>query len=186
MSIKAVQLKTGTVVDYKDGLWSVEENEKVAKGKGDSFYMIRLRNLRTGQLIRERFRTVDTFEDVFIERKSLEYLYSDNDSHVLMDQETFEQVMLPKEFIGEQEVYLVPNIEVQVGFVEGQPITAELPNTVELEVTDTPPQVKGATATSQLKDATCDTGAKVKVPEFVENGTRIKVDTRTGEYLGRV
>jgi elongation factor P len=185
MSIKAIDLRRGQVVEFKDGLWACEDNTQVAKGKGDSFYVIKLRNVSTGQLITERFRTVDQFEPVFVDRKKMEYLYSDGTYHVVMDPETYEQVELLQEFIGEDAVYLTPNCMLQIGFVEGRPITVELPASVELTVVDTPPQVKGATVTNQLKEAICDGGAKIKVPPFVENGTVVKVDTRTGEYLGR-
>lgn len=185
MSIRAVELRRGTVVEYKDGLWACVDNQKVAKGKGDSFYTIKLKNILTGQLITERFRTVDPFETVFVDRKSMEYLYSDGSSHIVMDPESYEQIELPADMIGDDAVYLTPNIPLQIGFVEGKPITVELPNTVELTVQDTAPQVKGATATNQLKDAVCEGGAKIRVPPFVENGTVVKVDTRSGEYLGR-
>ena len=185
MSVKAVHLRRGQAVGYKEGVWTVVENTKVEKGKGKSYYQIQLRNVKTGQLIRGRFNTNDAFEEAFVDRKSLEYLYSAGEAHVVMDPESYDQIELPADLLGEKSVYLIPNVRLEVGFVDGDPVSAELPNTVELTVTDTPPQVKGATATSQLKDATCDTGAKVRVPPFVENGTKIKVDTRTGEYLGR-
>jgi elongation factor P len=115
----------------------------------------------------------------------MEYLYSDASSHVVMDPDTFEQVHLPAELIGDQKVYLVPNIHLQVAFVDGKAVTVDLPNTVELTVAQTPPQVKSATATSQMKEAVCEGGARIKVPAFVENGTKVKVDTRTGEYISR-
>ncbi len=186
MSIKASDLRRGQAVEYKDGVWVCQENMKVAKGKGQSYQSIQLRNAETGQLITERFRTTEPFEEVFVNRKRMEYLYSDGMNHVFMDPESFEQQEIPQEVIGDQGVYLQPNIECQVVEVEGQVIDVELPNSVELEVVDTPPEVKGATVTNQLKDAECEGGAKVKVPPFVENGTKVKVDTRTGEYLGRV
>jgi elongation factor P len=115
----------------------------------------------------------------------MEFLYAQSAGYVVMDPETFEQTTLPAELIGDQAVYLTPNTEVEVSYVDGQPMLVELPNTVELTVTDTPPQVKGATATNQLKDAECEGGARIKVPPFIENGTVVKVDTRTGEYIGR-
>lgn len=185
MSIKAVELRRGMVVDYKGGYWACVGNEKVAKGKGDSFYVIKLKNVQTGQLITERFRTVHPFETVFVDRKPMEYLYSDSSSHVVMDPESYDQVELPADLIGDDAVYLVPNCTLQVGFIEGRALTVELPNSVELTIVDTPPQVKGATATSQMKDAVCEGGARIRVPPFVENGTVVKVDTRSGEYLGR-
>ena len=113
------------------------------------------------------------------------YLYSDGSSHILMDGKTYEQLSVPAELIGDKSAYLTENVEIMIAFVEGQPVQAELPNVVELKVADTPPQVKGATATSQLKDAICEGGARIRVPPFVENGTVVKIDTRTGEYLGR-
>ena len=160
-------------------------NEKIAKGKGQSYQSISLKNVRTGQLISERFRTTEQFEQAIVDRKRFEYLYSDGSSHVIMDPDSYEQISIPAELIGDKSVYLTENISLEVALVEGQPILAEMPNTVELKVIDTPPQVKGATATSQLKDAVCEGGARIRVPPFVENGTMVKVDTRTGEYLGR-
>jgi elongation factor P len=185
MSIKAIDIRRGQIVGYKDALWAIVKNEKVAKGNWRSYQVIQLKNVQSGQLIEERFRTDDQFEEVFFDRRPMEYLYSDGAHHVVMDPESFEQIELPAELIGDDAVYLAPNITLQVGFVEGRAITVELPNTVELTVTDTPPQVKGATATGQLKEAVCEGGARVKVPSFVENGTKVKVDTRSGEYLGR-
>ncbi len=185
MSVKAVNLRRGMAVDYRGGIWVAIDNQKIEKGKGNSFYQIQLKNVQTGQSIRERFRTNDQFEQVMLDKKSMEYLYSDASSHVVMDPDTYDQVELPGELIGDGKVYLVPNIRLEIAFVEGTPIIAELPNTVVLKVTDTPPQVKGATATNQLKDAVCEGGARVRVPPFVENGSEIKVDTRTGEYLSR-
>ncbi len=185
MSIRAIHVKAGQAIRYKDGVWSVVSNEKVAKGKGQSYQSIQLRNIETGQLINERFRTTEEFDEVFVERKDMEYLYSDADSHVLMDLESYEQVHLPAELIGDKSAFLTPNIRLQVCIIEGKIVGAELPNTVVLTVTDTPPQIKGATATNQDKEALCDTGARVKVPPFIENGESIEVDTRSGQYIGR-
>ncbi len=185
MGIKAIDVRKGSVVNFKDGLWTVISNEKVAKGNWRSYQVIKLKNVLTGQSIEDRFRTDEDFTPVFLDRKPMEYLYSTTDAHVLMDQQSYEQVEMPADLIGNDKVYLTPNLVIQVGFVEGKAVTVELPNTVELTVIDTPPQVRGATATNQLKDAECEGGAKIKVPPFVENGTVVKVDTRTGEYLGR-
>lgn len=185
MSIRAIHVKGGQAVRYKDGVWSVVSNEKVAKGKGQSYQSIQFRNIQTGQLISERFRTTEEFDEVFVERKEMEYLYSDGDGHVLMDMESYEQVHVPADMVGDKSVFLTPNIRLEVCIIEGKLIGVELPNTVVLTVTETPPQIKGATATNQEKEALCDTGARVKVPPFIENGEQIQVDTRTGEYIGR-
>ncbi len=185
MSIEAIDLRRGKAFIYKSNVCVVVDNVKVAKGKGQSYQVVQFKNVRTGQLFKERFRTTESFEEAFVDRKEMEYLYSDGSSHVLMDGESYEQVNIPAELIGEKSVYLTPNCIISATFVEGECVLAELPNTVELEIKDTPPEVKGATATNQLKEATCEGGARVRVPPFIENGTKIKVDTRTGEYLGR-
>ena len=185
MSIKAIDLRRGMAVSYKGGVWVCIENEKVAKGKGQSYQSVALKNVQSGQLIRQRCRTTEEFEESFLERKTVTYLYSDGDGHVVMDHDTYEQVHIPAELIGDRSVYLKEDIQIEISFVDAQAVTVELPNTVELTVTDTPPEVKGATATNQLKDALCEGGARIRVPPFVENGQTIKVDTRTGEYLGK-
>ena len=185
MAIEAIDLRRGMAVNYKNSIWVCVENGKIAKGKGRSYQSIKLKNIRTGQLISERFRTTEQFEQAMVDRRSMEYLYSDGTSHVLMDPESYDQINVPSELLGEKSVYLTENLPIEVTFVDSQPVTAELPNTVELKVVDTPPQIKGATATNQMKDAICEGGAKIKVPPFVENGTIVKVDTRSGEYLSR-
>ncbi len=185
MSIKASELRKGMGVARDNNIWVVHSTEHVVKGKGQSYMQLGLKNVTTGQIIRGRFRVDEPLEQAIFDRKSMEYLYSDGDSHVVMDPQSYEQINIPSDLIGDQAVYLAPNIQLEVAFVDGQVISVELPNTVELTVVDTPPQVKGATATNQLKDSLCEGGARVKVPPFVENGQVVKVDTRSGEYLGR-
>lgn len=185
MAIEANDLRRGMAVVYKNGIWVCVSNGKIAKGKGQSYQSITLKNIQTGQSISERFRTTAPFEQAHVDHKVMTYLYTDASGHVLMDGETYEQFSLPNELVGDDSVYLAEDIEINVAFVDGKPVTAELPNTVELKITDTSPQVKGATATNQLKDAVCEGGAKIRVPPFVENGTVVKVDTRTGEYISR-
>ena len=185
MAIKAIDLRRGMAVNYKSGIWVCVNNEKVAKGNWRSSQVVQLKNIKTGQLIGERFRTTEQFEQAMVDRRKLEYLYSEGSSHVLMDGETFDQVSIPADLVGDKSVYLTANLPIEVCFVEGQPITADLPNTVELKIVSTPPQMKGATATNQLKDATCEGGAKIKVPAFIDEGAVVKVDTRSGEYLSR-
>ncbi len=185
MSIKASDLRKGMGVTRDNNIWVVHSTEHVAKGNKRSYMQIELKNVKTGQLIKDRYRVDDPLEQAIFDRKPMEYLYSDGDSHVVMDPQSYEQINIPADLVGDQAVYLAPNIQLEVCFVDGKAVTVELPNTVELTVVDTPPQVKGATATNQLKDAVCDGGARVKVPPFVENGQVVKVDTRSGEYLGR-
>ena len=185
MSIKAAELRRGMGVMYKDDVWIIFSAEHVAKGNKRSYMQIELKNAKTGQLVKDRFRVDDLIEPAIFDRKPMEYLYSDGEGHVVMDLESYEQVHMPAELIGDQRAYLSPNVRLEVSFVDGEPVAVELPNTVELKVVDTPPQVRGATATAQLKEALCEGGARIKVPPFVENGQTVKVDTRTGEYLGR-
>ena len=185
MAIKAIDLRRGMGVSYKGSVWVCMDNQKVAKGNWRSYQVIQLKNMKTGQLIEERFRTDEGFEEAFLERKTMEYLYTTAGSHVLMDMQSYEEFSLAAELIGEKSVYLTPNLSIQVGMVDGKPVTAEIPNTVELLVVDTPPEVKSGTVTNVMKEAICEGGARIKVPAFVNNGTRIKVDTRNGEYLSK-
>ncbi len=185
MSVKASQLRRGQGVMWEGGVWVVFSSSHVAKGKGQSYMQIELRNAKTGQIIGRRFRVDEGLEEAFFERKKMEYLYTQGQNMVLMDPNDYEQSEAPLSMLGDKTVYLVPNMELELAFAEGECVGIEMPNTVELTVTDTPPALKGATATNQLKEAICEGGAKIKVPPFVENGTVLKVDTRTNEYLGR-
>ena len=185
MAIKAIDLRKGMAVTHKDGLWVCVSNEKVAKGNWRSYQVIQLKNVVTGQLIEDRYRTDEGFDQAILEHKPMEYMFSEGKNHVVMDGDSYEQVNIPEELIGDLKVYLQPNIPLMVAMVEGRPVTAELPNVVELKVLDTPPEVKGATVTNVGKEAKCEGGAIVKVPQFIKIGEKIKVDTRTGEYLGR-
>lgn len=185
MAIKAIDLRRGMAVKYEDKLWVCVDNSKVAKGNWRSYQVIQLKNIMNGQLIENRFNTDFGFEEVFIERKSMEYMYSNADTHVLMDMQSYEEFPIPADLIGDKSVFLTPNLPILVSMVESKPIIAELPNTVELTIVDTPPEVKGATVTNVMKEALCEGGAKIKVPPFIHNGTKVKIDTRTGEYLGK-
>ncbi len=184
-TIKSIDLRRGQGVIWKNTIWICVENNKVAKGNWRSSQVVKLKNLNTGQVLEERFRTEEEFEQAIIDRKPVQYLYSEGDYHVFMDMESYEEVRVPRDLVGDQSVFLTPNLEVILGRMDGKAITAELPVTVELLIKDTPPGLRGATATNQMKDAVCEGGARVKVPPFIESGTRIKVDTRTGEYIER-
>jgi len=185
MSIRCINLRKGMGVSWEGENWVVWSTDHVQKGKGPSYLQIELRSVASGRIAKNRFRPDEQLDEVFFERKKMEYLYRNGDMLVLMDPESYDQVEVAADLVGDNDVYLTDNCPLEVAFIEGNCVQIELPNTVTLTVTDTPPQVKGATATNQLKDAVCDGGAKVKVPPFVENGEQINVDTRTGEYLGR-
>jgi elongation factor P len=129
---------------------------------------------------------VDQIEVPYVETKEFEYLYSAGDEHVFMDVETYDQLSFQPEVIGTVMSYLLPNSRVMVKYINDKPVSIELPDSVELSVTETPPALAGATATNQYKEATLETGIKVNVPPFIKPGERIRIDTRTGEYLERV
>ena len=184
--IKAVDLRRGVAVRYRDDIWTVVEFQHVAKGNKRSLMQVKLKNLNSGTIINERFRVSDSLEDVFVDKRQMEYSYSTGDNHFCMDSETYEQVPLGLDVIGEGIGYLISGTPLEIHFFDGKAVTAILPNTVDLKVTDAPPAVKGATATNQNKAAIMETGITVQVPPFVENGETIRVDTRSGEYIERV
>ncbi len=183
--IKAVDLRKGKLISHDNQLYSVHSAQHVAKGNKRSYIQTKLKSIKSGSLTDVRFSVDDRLETPFIDNRPYEYLYRDGKDFVLMDQTTYDQIHVPVDAAGDAEHYLKGNEVVQVSFVEGKIVGFDLPTVVELEVTDTIPAIKGATATNQNKDAVLETGLRIKVPPFVENGTVVRVDTRTGEYLER-
>ena len=184
--IKAVDLRRGAAVKYKDELWCVVESQHVAKGNKRSLMQVKLKNLTSGNTVDERFRVSDSLEEVYVDKRQMEYSYSTGDSHFCMDSQSYEQVPIPLEVIGDGIGYLISGASIEVHFFDGKALIAILPNSVELKVVEAPPVVKGATATNQNKTVKMETGIAVQVPAFVENGEVIRVDTRSGEYIERV
>ena len=183
--IKAVDLRKGRTVMYEDKPYVVHDAMHVAKGNKASYMQAKLKNLLDGQIIDVRFRVEERLETPFLEDKEYEYLYADGEGFVLMDTTTYDQIHIDKGIVGDAVAFLKPNEKVTCQLLDGKIIALELPHVVELEVTDTPPVVKGATATNQPKDATLETGARIRVPAFIEPGERVRVDTRSGEYVER-
>ncbi len=186
MSIKAIDLRRGVAVEYNNKLYVVHDFAKVSKGNWRSFMQVKLKDTQTGSIIEQRFRVDDTLEEAFLEQKSMQYLYSDNGRHCFMDLTDYEQLELSGDVVGEAVQYLKPDTAVQITMYQGKPFSVELPNTVELEIKDCPPSIKGATVSNVGKDAVLETGLILNVPDFINKGTVVRVDTRTGEYLGRV
>ncbi len=184
--IKAVDLRRGIAVKYRDDLWAVVDSHHVAKGNKRSLMQVKLKNLASGTIIEERFRVSDTLEDVYVDKRQMEYSYSSAQGHFCMDSQTYEQVPIGLEVIGDSIGYLISGTTIEVHFFDGKALLAILPNTVDLKVAEAPPVVKGATATNQNKTAIMETGIKVQVPPFVDTGETIRVDTRSGEYVERV
>lgn len=146
----------------------------------------KLKKMDSGSIIDKRFRAVDQIEVPYVEQKEYEYLYSSGDEHVFMDTATYDQLSFPGSMVDSAMQYLLPNSRVQVKYVDEKPVSIEIPDTIDLIITETPPAMKGATATNQYKEAVTETGLKIQVPPFVEPGERIRIDTRTGEYVERV
>lgn len=180
--------------DFRNGLHIIQDGElftiiefqHVKPGKGGAFVRTKLRNIRSGAVIDKTFRAGERMEQAIVERKNMEYLYNEGNEYVLMDMETFEQVSLSADMLGDQVKYLKENTEISTLVYDGKIIGAEIPFFVELEVTETDPGVRGDTASGGSKPAKLETGAVVQVPFFVNIGDKIKVDTRSDSYLERV
>ncbi|MBN1347579.1 MAG: elongation factor P [Phycisphaerae bacterium] len=183
--IRATEIRKGRTILHEGELYVVHDSQHVAKGNWRSYMQIRMKSIKSGQILDVRYRVDDPVETPFLESKEMEYLYEEGDKLILMDTETYDQIPLEKDVIGDGIKFLKPNERLACQIYEEKVISAELPNVVDLEVTDTPPAIKGATATNQNKDALLETGARVKVPPFIEIGERVRVDTRSGEYVER-
>ncbi|RMH12033.1 MAG: elongation factor P [Planctomycetota bacterium] len=184
--MKANDLRTGMAVTVDGKVYVIVKTDHVKPGKGPAYIQAKMRDVTGAGTIEKRFNSADTVDAATLDRREMEYLYSDADGATFMDLETYDQVIITPDILGDALLYLAPNTSAVVLFHEGKPITMELPAAVELTVTDTPPGIKGATVTNQLKEATCDTGLKTKVPPFIETGEKIKVSTADGSYISRV
>lgn len=184
--MKASDMNKGQSVKIDEKLYIIVDYQHVKLGKGGAVYQTKLKNLLDGSIQNVRLRSEETIEEAFLDKRTYEFLYSAGNEHILMDTTTYDQITLDSDAFGDGPKYLKPNTQLQVSMYEGKPVVIELPNTVDLEVTDTPPEIKGATATNQNKPATMETGLIVQVPPFVKIGELIRVDTRTGLYVTRV
>jgi len=167
-------------------VWLVVKYEHVKPGKGPAYTQVKLKNLATGAHQEKRLRSGEDVEQVDIDRREIEYLYSDSTGAVFMDCQTYDQSTIPPDVLGDAMVYLKANTPVTGLVIKGNVVSIELPPVVDLEVTETTPGIKGATATNQLKEATCETGLKTRVPPFIKEGEVVRLSTETGEYLSRV
>jgi len=184
--MRASEMKKGQTVKIDDVLYTVVDYQHVKLGKGGAVYQTKLKSLRDGGIRDIRLRSEENVEDAYLDKRNFEYLYSAGSEHVLMDLETYDQITLDDDAFGDGPKYLKPNTRLQVSMYEDRPVVVELPNTVDLEITETAPEIRGATATNQPKPATMETGLVVTVPAFIKVGEKIRVDTRTGEYVTRV
>ena len=184
--ISVNDFKTGVTIELEGQPYQVLDFQHVKPGKGAAFVRAKLKNLQTGGSIEKTFRGGEKVTKAHLARRPMQYLYSDGDEYVFMDNENYEQTSITKAQIGDGIKWLLENMEIQVLLFQNKIIGLELPNFVELEVTETEPGIKGDTATGATKNATLETGAVIQVPLFVDSGDRVRVDTRTSQYMERV
>ena len=183
--ITAGDFRNGATFEMDGSVYSIIEFQHVKPGKGAAFVRTKIRNVITGAVTERTFSPDEKYPTAFVERKDMEYLYSDGDLYYFMDNETYEQTPINGSILGDSFKFVKENMECKVLSYKGDVFGVEPPNFVELEVTHTEPGVKGNTATNTLKPATLETGAEVRVPLFINEGERIRIDTRTGEYMER-
>jgi len=183
--MKANSLRAGNAVRIDGKLCVVVKTEHTKPGKGPAYIQARMKDIAAGGIVERRFNATEEVEDVTLDRRTMEFLYTDASGATFMDSENFDQFVVPEDVLGDALLYLAPNSSATVLLFEGQPVTMELPASVEVVVSDTPPGIKGATKTNQLKEATCETGLKTKVPPFIEPGEKIRVSTEDGSYMSR-
>lgn len=184
--IDTSQFKKGVFIEMENVPYQIIEFQHVKPGKGNAFVRTRIKNLITNNVIDKTFKSGERVGEPNLEKKHMQYLYSDGAGYQFMDLEAYEQIHLDTETIGERKVYLIENLEIDVLYYQGRPIAIELPNFIELVVTYTEPGMKGDTVTGGNKPATMSTGLVVHVPLHIKRDDKLKVDTRTGEYVEKV
>jgi elongation factor P len=185
MKLNGNEIKPGMVIEHQGGLWVAVKAAAVKPGKGGAFNQVELKNLINGTKLNERFRASETVERVRLEQKDFQYLYQEGDNLVFMNTETYEQLELPRDFVGDRAAFLSDGMTVTVEMHEERPIGIQLPEQVTLKVAEADPVVKGQTAASSYKPAVLENGVRVMVPPFVEAGENIVVDTSEITYLRR-
>jgi elongation factor P len=184
-NLLATQLRKGMIVKIENKLYRIFDRQHVTPGNLRGFVRVKMRNIQNGTMAEEKFRSEDIVERVSLEQKEMQYLYNDNDGYHFMDMASYEQVALQTDLLGDSVGFLKPEMNVEVEFFGENPIGIELPQTVDLQVVQTMPAIKGATATNQTKPATLETGVVIQVPPFINEGDLIRVNTETGEYQTR-
>ncbi len=179
-------LKNGLVLNLDGQLWSVVEFQHVKPGKGGAFVRTKLKNVLSGKVVDKTFNAGVKVETASVDKRTMQFSYKEGDDFVFMDTDTWEQVHVPGPTVGDGAKYLLENQEAVVAVHEGAPLYVELPAAVELTITYTEPGLQGDRSTGGTKPATVETGAEIQVPLFISNGEKVKVDTRSGDYLGRV
>tara|TARA_B100000029_G_scaffold388229_1_gene384358 strand:- start:2457 stop:3020 length:564 start_codon:yes stop_codon:yes gene_type:complete len=186
MKISGNEIKVGMIIEHKDDLWSVLKSQHVKPGKGGAFNQLELKSIKKGTKLNERIRSSDNVERVILDEKKYNFLYADESKCHFMDQTNFEQIEIRKELLEEKNKLLKENMEVNVQFYDEQPLSVELPTTVELTIETTDAAIKGQTASSSYKPATLENGINIMVPPFINSGDKIVLDTRTLEYIKKI
>lgn len=184
--IDATQIRKGMIIIMDGVLWRVMEMQLITPGRWKAMVQTKLRKMSDGSQTEHRFRSEERLEQAYLEDVEMEFLYKQGDEYTFMNTETYEQVVLAADTIGEGVGYLLPNTVISIQMYEGKPVGVDLPNSVDLKVVSTPPRVKGATQTAMTKPATMETGIVIQVPEFIDEGDVIRIDTREDKYLSRV
>jgi len=179
-------LKNGLVLNLDNQLWQVLEFQHVKPGKGPAFVRTKLKNVISGKIIDKTFNAGTKVETANVDRRDMQYLYHDGTDYVFMDAKDYDQVNISADLVGDAANYMLENQDLQISFHEGTPLSVELPPSVELTITHTEPGLQGDRSTGGSKPATLETGYEIQVPLFLEEGVKVKVDTRSGDYLGRV
>lgn len=179
-------IKNGTVLRIDGNLWSVIEFQHVKPGKGGAFVRTKMKNVLSGKVVDKTFNAGIKVETANVDRRDFQYLYMDGEDFVFMDNDTYDQITVPAATVGDAKDYMLEGMSVMVASNDGTPLYIELPTSVVLEITYTEPGLQGDRSTGGTKPATLETGAEIQVPLFLEQGVKVKVDTRTGDYLGRV
>jgi elongation factor P len=179
-------LKNGMVLNIEGQLWSVIEFQHVKPGKGPAFVRTKMRNVLSGKVVDKTFNAGIKIETASVDRRDMQYLYNDGSGYVFMDTTNYDQISVSPETVGEASNFMLENQMATVAIHEGNPLYIELPPSVVLEITYTEPGLQGDRSTGGTKPATLETGYQIQVPLFIENNTKVKVDTRNGDYLGRV
>ncbi len=185
--ILAIEIRVGSLIELNKRIWRVLKCYHVhVGGRGGAFMQVEMKDIESGTKNNQRIRTDEKIERIFVDARNMTFLYQEGDDYIFMDRDNYEQINLSQDFLDSQYQYLTPNIDLQVNFYNDRPIGVQLPPNVTLTITDTEPNLKGATATSSYKPATLETGLSVMVPAFVVQGEKIKVNTDNGEYIERV
>jgi len=179
------EIRPGTMIEHQGQLWLAVKSQTVKPGKGGAYNQVELKNVTTGTKLNERFRTSDTVEEIYLEKKDFQFLYRSGDVLTFMDMNTYDQIELTSEFVGAQAQFLQDGMKILLELHEGRPIGIRLPVQVVLEVVEADPVLKGGTAAPSYKGATLSNGMRVQVPPFIEAGSRIVVATEDGAYVRR-